>query len=68
MTKHYQAHADREAKEKYLSQMPDFIGYTEVKNIESSENQIRTELIRKIQHMSHEQLIKVVDFVEKLDA
>ena len=68
MTKHYQAHADREAKEKYLAQMPDFIGYTEVKNIESSENQIRTELIRKIQHMSHEQLIKVVDFVEKLDA
>lgn len=68
MTKHYQAHADREAKEKYLAKMPDFIGYTEVKNIESSENQIRTELIRKIQHMSHEQLIKVVDFVEKLDA
>lgn len=68
MTKHYQAHADREAKEKYLAKMPDFIGYTEVKNIESSENQIRTELIRKIQHMSHEQLIKVVDFVEKLNA
>ena len=68
MTKHYQAHADREAKEKYLAQMPDFIGHAEVKNIESSENQIRTELIRKIQHMSHEQLIKVVDFVEKLDA
>ena len=68
MTKHYQAHADREAKEKYLAKMPDFIGHAEVKNIESSENQIRTELIRKIQHMSHEQLIKVVDFVEKLDA
>lgn len=26
MTKHYQAHADREAKEKYLNQLPDFLG------------------------------------------
>lgn len=26
MTKHYQAHADREAKEKYLAQLPDFLG------------------------------------------
>lgn len=25
MTKHYQAHADREAKEKYLIQLPDFL-------------------------------------------
>lgn len=25
MTKHYQAHADREAKEKYLTQLPDFL-------------------------------------------
>ena len=66
-TKHYQAHADREAKEKYLAKMPDFIGHSEVKNIESSENQIRTELIQKIQHMSLEQVIKVADFVEKLD-
>lgn len=40
---------------------------TEVKNIESSENQICTELIQKIQHMSHEQLIKVVDFVGEFD-
>jgi len=28
MTKHYQAHADREDKEKYLSQMPDFLSHT----------------------------------------
>ncbi|MBR2509156.1 MAG: tyrosine-type recombinase/integrase [Lentisphaeria bacterium] len=34
MTKHYQAHADRKAKEKYLSQMPDFIGTTPVKQID----------------------------------
>ena len=26
MTKHYQAHADREMKEKFLSQLPEFIG------------------------------------------
>ena len=25
MTKHYQAHADREAKEKYLTRLPDFL-------------------------------------------
>ena len=67
MTKHYQAHADREAKEKYLAKMPDFIGHSEVKNIDATGNQIRTELIQKIQHMSHAQLIKVVDFVERLN-
>lgn len=27
MTKHYQAHADRKDKEKYLSQMPDFLSH-----------------------------------------
>jgi len=30
---HYQAYTNREAKEKYLARMPDFIGHSEVKAI-----------------------------------
>ena len=68
MTKHYQAHADREAKEKYLAQMPDFIGHAEVKAIDTSENQIRTELIQKIGRLSSEQLAKLAAFMESFEA
>ncbi len=68
MTKHYQAHADREAKEKYLAQMPDFIGHAEVKAMDISENQIRTELIQKIGRLSSEQLAKLAAFIESFEA
>ena len=68
MTKHYQAHADREAKEKYLAQMPDFIGHAEVKAIDTFENQIRTELIQKISRLSLEQLAKLAAFIESFEA
>jgi hypothetical protein len=47
MTKHYQAHADRKAKEKYLSQMPDFIGTTPIKQIDIQGNMTSVSRLRK---------------------
>jgi len=65
MTKHYQAHADREAKEKYLAQMPDFIGHTEVKAIGSPDS-LREDLVQKIKELPAEQLENVADFLRTL--
>lgn len=63
MTRHYQAHADREAKEKYLAELPTLIGGT-------SENFVlelfRREVIRQIQRLSREQLNAVAEFIRSL--
>lgn len=66
MTKHYQAHADREAKEKYLAQMPDFIGRAEVTVIADPDEAERMRLIRQLQQLSGEKLPLVAEFFKKL--
>jgi hypothetical protein len=66
MTKHYQAHADREAKEKYLSKLPDFIGKSEVKAIGSTDEDLRRQLLRKIEVMPARKLEKISAFLETL--
>ena len=66
MTKHYQAHADREAKEKYLARMPDSIGHSEVKAIESSDNIQREQLIQQMKGFPPDQLEIVAKFLRTL--
>ncbi|WP_294477768.1 tyrosine-type recombinase/integrase [uncultured Victivallis sp.] len=63
MTRHYQAHADREANEKYLAKLPTLIGGTsEIPALELS----RQEVIRQIQTLSPEQLNAVAEFIRSL--
>ena len=63
MTRHYQAHADREAKEKYLAKLPTLIGGTsEIPALELS----RQEVIQQIQTLSQEQLNAVAEFIRSL--
>jgi len=63
MTRHYQAHADREAKEKYPAELPTLIGGT-------SENVVlelfRQEVIRQLKRLSREQQNAVVEFSRSL--
>lgn len=63
MTRHYQAHADREAKEKYPAELPTLIGGT-------SENVVlelfRREVIRQLKRLSREQLNAVAEFIRSL--
>ena len=66
MTKHYQAHADREAKEKYLAKLPDFIGRAEMKAIGSTDEDLRRQLLRKIEVMPAGHLEKISAFLETL--
>lgn len=66
MTKHYQAHADREAKEKYPAQMPDFIGHSDVKAIGSPNDSLREELIQQIKELPTEKLENVAYFLRSL--
>lgn len=63
MTRHYQAHADREAKEKYLAKLPTLIGGTpSSRGPEIS----RQEVIRQVQMLSPEQLKAVAEFIRSL--
>lgn len=66
MTRHYQAHADREAKEKYLAKLPNFIGTPEIEDIKPAEEEERNKLISTIESLSHEKLRKVADFLKSL--
>ena len=66
MTKHYQAHADREAKEKYLAKLPNFIGKSEVKAIGRQTTDLRWQIQQRISSLSEQQLEKVRTFLETL--
>ena len=71
MTKHYQAHADRKAKEKYLSQMPDFIGTTPVKQIDvqgsiTSVSGLRKQLKSLVDKMTANQLEQMYKLATEL--
>lgn len=63
MTRHYQAHADREAKEKYLAKLPTLIGGTPESSVPELSKQ---EVIRQIQALSPEQLKAVAEFIRSL--
>lgn len=64
MTKHYQAHADRTTKEKYLAQMPDFLhGTTPMIPQQSS---LREELQRLISELPEERLPDVISACKAL--
>ena len=68
MTKHYQAHADRTAKEKYLSQMPNFLEISsDKKELQTSiePERIRLQEIVKILPLSS--IEKILKFIEKLE-
>ena len=63
MTRHYQAHADREAKEKYLAKLPTLIrGTPSSRGPEIS----RQEVIRQVQMLTPEQLKAVAEFISSL--
>ena len=80
MTKHYQAHADREAKVKFLAQLPAFIGQTDgtenaitsadtsifSPNQETSD--LRSILLRQIQNMPEGKLEEAATLLKTLAA
>ena len=77
MTKHYQAHADRETKVKFLSQLPEFIGAIGDTNehapVGTHDNgdmtgcsNLRFHLAQLIQELPEEDLVKVEEFLSTL--
>lgn len=71
MTKHYQAHADRKAKEKYLSQMPDFLGVSAAQQLALRDDTVKVMDLRKqlkarIDKMTMEQLEAIDAFLNEL--
>ena len=72
MTKHYQAHADRKAKEKYLSQMPDFLGVSAAQQLALRDDTVKAMDLRKqlkdrIDNMTMEQLKAIDAFLNELN-
>lgn len=66
MTKHYQAHADRTAKEKYLAQMPDFLGLPGASVRSEEHDADREELNRLLRSLNSAQIQEVSAFVRSL--
>lgn len=66
MTKHYQAHADRTAKEKYLAQMPDFLSLPGSSVRIEEHDADREELNHLLRSLNSEQIRKVSAFVRSL--
>ena len=66
MTKHYQAHADREMKEKFLSQLPEFIGRIDdsseaedhVEAMPENMTNLRSRLILLVKSLPENELIR----------
>ena len=65
MTKHYQAHADRLAKEKYLAQMPDFLMGEEQTLLETATEPEREELKELAATLPQGTIRKILEFVKK---
>ncbi len=64
MTKHYQAHADREAKEKYLTQLSNVLGTSNAPRLPAPEIAIRQELTRLVDQLPLEELSAVIAFIK----
>lgn len=62
MTKHYQAHADRQAKEHYLAQLPNFLNSPE----QIADGNVKSELLRILSTFAPLQLEQVLAFCRKL--
>ena len=65
MTRHYQAHADRKAKEKYLAQLPDFLEST-AKQIPRSGSSPREQLQQVLARLSEKAIEKVLAYAQAL--
>lgn len=63
MTKHYQAHADRKAKEKYLAKMPDFLSSSDKPLLTNSEPE-RDQLEQLIKQLPIEDIRTILDFIK----
>ncbi len=62
MTKHYQAHADRQAKEKYLLQLPNFLNSSQVLPVSNS----RQKLLEIVESLNENEVEKVLQFCSNL--
>ncbi len=65
MTRHYQAHADRKAKEKYLAQLPDFLEST-AKQIPRLGSSPREQLQQVLARLSEKAIEKVLAYAQAL--
>jgi len=63
MTRHYQAHADRQAKERYLQQLPDFL---HVQEQLPSGKDVKQELFHLLETFPPAKLEQVLTFCRKL--
>ncbi len=69
MTRHYQAHANREDKEKYLKKIPAFLSSPSMQALPNSLNtEKKEEIIRCLDLLSDDQLLSVYKFVKKFPA
>ena len=65
MTKHYQAHADREAKQKYLAQMDNILGVAEITMV--SDTAPERETLKKLADaLAIDKVRAILDFAAKL--
>lgn len=68
MTKYYQAHADREAKERYLGQMPNLLGTDEIPKLNLPMSSAREELLDLIGSLPEETVPEVLVYVKRINA
>ncbi|MEA4863611.1 MAG: tyrosine-type recombinase/integrase [Victivallaceae bacterium] len=66
MTKHYQAHATREAKERYLSQLPNLLSAAPDTEREASTSSGRERLIELINHLPDDKIQSLLEYAERL--
>ncbi len=66
MTKHYQAHADREAKEKYLTQMPNFLGSPTPKQLPSPALSDRERLAELLGRLPDQAITQILAYAENI--
>lgn len=66
MTKHYQAHADREAKERYLGQMPNFLGTNDVSKHNNPTSSAREELLYMIGSLPEDTVTRILAYARSL--
>lgn len=67
MTKHYQAHANRKDKEKYLKMIPEFLSAATVPCLPFTQSLEKKEaIIRSLDRLTDDQLQSVEDHIKRL--
>lgn len=67
MTKHYQAHANRKDKEKYLKMIPEFLSAATVPSLPFTQSlEKKEEIIRSLDRLTDDQLQSVEDHIKRL--